>query len=270
MRDAERATAGDDGDLVHRVAAGEQLARRWCDRLVHGGVPALLLAHDHGAALGAHHHLVLRELEVDGRRASLFFRAATSAASFTRFSRSAPRSRASRGRWCLEIDVGSQRRPLGVHAEDALATTHVGTGHHDAPVETAGAEERRVEHVRAVRRGDDDDAFGGLEAVHLHEELVQRLLALVVTTAEPGAAVTTDGVDLVDEDDAGRVALALLEQIAHAAGADADEHLHEVRARDGEERHACLARDGLARAASCRFPASPSAARPWGSVRRGA
>src|SRR5207302_6151634 len=68
-------------------------------------------------------------------------------------------------------------------------------------------------------------------------------LALVVTAAEPGAAMATDRVDLVDEDDARRVLLALLEQIADSARADADEHLDEVRAADREERHAGLARD---------------------------
>ena len=121
---------------------------------------------------------------------------------------------------------------------------HVGARHDDAAVEAARAQERRVEHVGAVGGGDDDDAVVRLEAVHLDEELVQRLLALVVTAAEAGAAVATDGVDLVDEDDAGRVLLALLEQVADAAGADADEHLDEVRARDAEERHARFTGDG--------------------------
>ena len=101
-----------------------------------------------------------------------------------------------------------------------------------------------IEHVGAVGGRDDDDALVRLEAVHLDEQLVERLLALVVTAAEAGAAVATDGVDLVDEDDARRVLLALLEQVAHAARADADEHLDEVRAGDAEERHARLAGDG--------------------------
>src|SRR5437868_5789493 len=63
-------------------------------------------------------------------------------------------------------------------------------------------------------------------------------------SAPENPAVPPDGVDLVDEDDARRVLLALLEQVAHAARAHADEHLDEVRARDGEERHARLAGDG--------------------------
>src|SRR5581483_2111738 len=71
-----------------------------------------------------------------------------------------------------------------------------------------------------------------------------RLLALVVPAPEAGAAVTADGVDLVHEDDARRGLLRLLEQVAHTGGADADEHLDEVGARDREERHAGLAGDG--------------------------
>src|SRR6202043_2348092 len=99
-----------------------------------------------------------------------------------------------------------------------------------------------VEHVGPVGGGHDDDALVRLEAVHLDEELVQGLLALVVPAAEAGAAVTADGVNLVDEDDAGCVLLALFEQIAYPAGADADEHLDEVRSADREERHIRFAR----------------------------
>ncbi len=55
--------------------------------------------------------------------------------------------------------------------------------------------------------------------------------------------MATDRVDLVDEDDARRVLLALAEQIPDTACADTDEHLDEVRARDREERNSGLARD---------------------------
>ena len=95
-----------------------------------------------------------------------------------------------------------------------------------------------------VGGGDEDDAGLGVEAVHLDEQLVEGLLALVVAAAQAGAAVAADGVDLVHEDDGRGVRLGLLEQVAHAAGADADEHLDEVGAGDGEEGHARLAGDG--------------------------
>ena len=136
-----------------------------------------------------------------------------------------------------------ERLALRVHLQDLLAAAAVGAVDDDLPVEASGAKQRRVEDVGAVRRRDQDDVVLQLEPVHLDEELVQRLLALVVAAAEAGAAMAADRVDLVHEDDARRRLLRLLEQVAHARGADADEHLDEVGAGDREERHARLAGD---------------------------
>src|SRR5207253_10196688 len=55
-----------------------------------------------------------------------------------------------------------------------------------------------------------------------------------------------DGLYHVNKDDARRVALGLIEQVAYAAGADSDEHLDELGARNAEERHARFASDRAA------------------------
>ncbi len=128
--------------------------------------------------------------------------------------------------------------------QNLIATPNVGIVQHDLTVEAARAQQRGIEHIWSVGGRDDDDIGVGVEAVHLHQNLVQRLLAFVVATAEAGAALAAHGIDLVDEDDAGRVALGLIEQIAYPAGADADEHLDEFGATDGEERHAGFAGNG--------------------------
>ena len=129
--------------------------------------------------------------------------------------------------------------------EDLLTPPQVWQRHDDLAVEAARTQQRRIEHVGAVRRSDDDDALVALEAVHFDEQLVQGLLTLVMTTTEARATMATDGIDLVDEDDAGRVLLRLIEHVPDAGRADTDEHLDEVGARDREERNLRLARDGL-------------------------
>ena len=101
----------------------------------------------------------------------------------------------------VEADVVGERLALGVDVEDRLAALEVGLVDHDLAVEAARTQQRRVEDVGPVGGGDEDHAGAGVEAVHLHEQLVERLLALVVTPAEAGAAVAADGVDLVHEDD---------------------------------------------------------------------
>ena len=151
----------------------------------------------------------------------------------------------SAGRDTAEIDVRRERHAARVHPEDLLAASAVGWLHGDAAVEASGAKQRLVEHLRAVGRADDDHAGRRVEAVHLGQDLVQRLLALVVAAAEardPGGARTTDGVELVDEDDRRRRLLGLREEVAHPRGADADDRLDELRGGQGEEGHVRLPR----------------------------
>src|SRR5215471_5370677 len=65
-----------------------------------------------------------------------------------------------------------------------------------------------------------------------------------MSTAYAMAAVTTYRVDFVDENDARRGFLSLLEHVTHTRGAHADEHLHEIRAADGKKRHVSFTGDG--------------------------
>ena len=128
--------------------------------------------------------------------------------------------------------------------EGGKTARQVGPVHGDPPVEPAGPQQGLVQHLGPVGGGQDDDALGGVEAVHLRQQLVEGLLPLVVA-AEAGVAGLADGVDLVDEDDAGSHLGGLLEQVANPAGAHAHEHLHKSRAGDGEEGHVGLAGHSL-------------------------
>jgi hypothetical protein len=133
--------------------------------------------------------------------------------------------------------------PARVHFQDRLPPGAVRRLHEDAPVEAPGPEQSLVEHVRPIGRSDHDHARRRIEAVHLGQDLIQRLLALVVAAAEardPGRPRAPDRVELVDEDDRRRSLLRLGEQVAHARGSDPDDRLHELRRGDREEGCICL------------------------------
>ena len=143
-----------------------------------------------------------------------------------------------------------------MYAKNLFATAHIRTAHHHAPVKPTRPQQCGIEHVRTVGRRHQNDAFVRLKAVHLDQQLIQSLFALVVSAAQASAAMTSHRIDLVDEDNAGSVLLALLEKIAHAAGADANKHLHKIRTRNREERNIRLARNraGQQRLARSRRP----------------
>ena len=146
-----------------------------------------------------------------------------------------------------EVDVRPQRHAARVHLQDRLTSASVRRLHGDPAVEAARAKQGLVEHVRPVGRSDHDHARRRVEAVHLGEDLVQRLLALVVSAAEscdPGSSRPPDRVELVDEDDRRRSLLRLSEQIPHARGAHSDDRLDELGRGDREEGSVGLTRNG--------------------------
>ena len=83
----------------------------------------------------------------------------------------------------------SERLALRVHTQDRLAALEVGAVDHDLTVETSGTQQRGVENVGTVGRREEDHAGLDVEAVHLDEQLVERLLTFVVATAETRATM---------------------------------------------------------------------------------
>ena len=104
-----------------------------------------------------------------------------------------------------------------MHEEDLLTIVDVGKVYIDLTVEAACTQEGGVEDVGTVRSCQHDDTAIGAEAVHLGEELIQRILTLIVA---PEVVVATTGtthrIDFVDEDDTGGLLLGRLEEVTDA------------------------------------------------------
>ena len=243
-RVAERTPTRDHRDLVNLVGVGQHVRDHGVPALVIGDQLALLLVHDPRLALGSRHDPVDRLFDLllrDGAQVPPGRQQRTLVDDVRKIGAGEPGRAARQHR---EVDRCVERLAARMHAKDRLAPLEVGAVDHDLPVEPAGTQQGRVEDVGAVRGGHEDHGGTLIEPVHLDQQLVQGLFALVVAAAQPGAALPANRVDLVDEHDGGCAGLRLLEQVSDARGADTDEHLHEVRAADREERHARLAGDG--------------------------
>ena len=118
----------------------------------------------------------------------------------------------------------------GMDPQDFLPGLALGPLQDHLAVEATGPHQGRIQHVGPVGGGDDHYRLVRLEAVHLHQDLVQRLLALVVAAPQAGAALAAHGVDLVDEDNGRGLTLGVLEQVAHPRGPHPHEHFHELGA----------------------------------------
>src|SRR5207237_5716247 len=110
---------------------------------------------------------------------------------------------------------------------------------------SAGSQQSGIEHIGPIRRGDDNDSFLSIESVHLHEERIERLLTLVITTAKSVPATAAHGVNFINKDQTGCILTRLFKHIADATRADAHEHFNKIGAADAEKRGIRLPGDGF-------------------------
>ena len=147
----------------------------------------------------------------------------------------------------LEVDViGECLRP-GVDLEDLEAVVLVGQLQAHRTVEPAGPQQSRIEHVGPVGRTDHDHALRGLKpSISASSWFRAWFCSSEEEAAAPAAAdpAAPDRIELVDEDDCGRVLTGLLEQIPDTGRPDSDVELDEVRAGDRVELRARLSRQG--------------------------
>lgn len=84
----------------------------------------------------------------------------------------------------------------------------------------------RVERIREVRGSYDDDTFVLQETIHLDQELIERLLHVMLIAT---GTLATYRVQFIDEDD-GRLLLARRsEQVPDTLRSDTDEHFIKLR-----------------------------------------
>ena len=236
-RDAEGAPARNDRHLAHRVGSRLEHAEQCMAGLVVCRAPALFLRDD-DIARRTQLHLLQRVEQVALTDLDLHAAGGEQRRLVHEIGQVGARHPGRGGRDPLEIGLGGERHRAGVDLQDLHAPLVVRRVHDDLAIEAAGAEERRIQHVRPVGRREHDHALVSREPVHLGEDLIQGLLALVVPAHGAGAAARPpDGIDLVDEDDGRRDLARLREQLAHAARADADDHLDELGRARAEERH---------------------------------
>ena len=140
----------------------------------------------------------------------------------------------------VDIEVGGWLDLAHVHLENRGAARLLRSVQRHLSVEASRTCQGRVQDLGAVGGRQQDNADARVKAVEFSQELVQRLLLLVVAAETTSGARAPKAVQLIDEDDARLCLACLLEEVANTGCTDADEHLDELGARDRKERHACL------------------------------
>ena len=239
---AERAdAAGNDRYFLHGIDARQARCNQRMAHLVISDPPPLFLAEHPALLLDAGHDPLDRDREIVERHLVGLAPGRGDRGLVDQIGDIGAGEAGGEARDLVEIDIAADPDLADVHLEDGDTAALVGTIHQHLAVEPPCPQQRGIEDFGPVGGREQNDAGRGIEAVKFGEQLVERLLLLVVAAECAGRAAAPERIELVDEDDAGRGLARLLEEIAHARGADADEHLDEFGAGDGKERDAGFA-----------------------------
>ena len=113
-----------------------------------------------------------------------------------------------------------------MHPQNRLSAGNIRQFEWNAPVKTPWPQQRFVKNFRFVRCRQDHHAFFRGKTVHFIQQLVERLVPLIISGDSRQVTALADRIDFINEDDAGGFCLGLIEQISHPGCSDTDKHLH--------------------------------------------
>mmetsp|Transcript_16893 Transcript_16893/g.29072 ORF Transcript_16893/g.29072 Transcript_16893/m.29072 type:complete len:407 (+) Transcript_16893:208-1428(+) len=166
----------------------------------------------------------------------------------------------------LKINIGLKGLSTSVNAKDTSTSPEVGKVHSDLPVETSRTKECLIKNVNPVGGCNGDNSRVSIESIHLYQNLVNSLFPLIVSTSESSTTLTSDSIDLINEDNAGSVLLRLREDVTDTRRSNTNEHLNELRSRDGDEGHSSLTSNSLGKKGLTSTGRSIKDNSPWNSA----
>ena len=154
---AQGLTAADDRDLMNRIGMLQDVAHQSVAALMVGNRGAFGLGHHATLALRSSNHALHRLLDLVHRDHGTM----TASGQQRRLVEQVRQIGTSKANGhlgeLLKLDVLVHRLVLGMHTQDLLAALHVRTVDRNLAVKTAGTQQRRIQNVGAVGRGDQDD-----------------------------------------------------------------------------------------------------------------
>ena len=132
-----------------------------------------------------------------------------------------------------------------MNSENACASLEIGKINSDLSIETSRTKKCLIKNISTICSCNSDNSGVSIETVHLYKKLVNGLLTLVISSSKSCATLTSNCINLVNENNTGGVLLSLGENITYTRSSNSDKHLYELGSRDGDEGNSSFSSNSL-------------------------
>ena len=127
----------------------------------------------------------------------------------------------------LKVNPIRQLDLLAVYLQNGFAPLQIGELYRNTPVKAPRTGQCRVQAVRLVGGRENDNAIVSFKSVHLGQQLVQSLFALIVASVL-ATTLFPDRIDFIDKHNTRSLFLGLFKQVTYLRSTHTDKHLHEL------------------------------------------
>ena len=208
--------SGNDRDFLHRLGIFLQSTDQCMTNLMVRNDPSFLLAHDPIFLFLTYKHLLYRFKQI-----LLIY---IFSAMLHRIDRclidhiGKIRTNSSACCQCDRVQIHTviQMDILGMYLQDRYSSLQIRLIYNDTSVKSSGTQQCLIQNLRSVGCTKHQDSFGGIKAIHFRKELVQCLFSFFVATAIFAVTASSDGIYLIDENNAGGILGCFLKQISYS------------------------------------------------------
>mmetsp|Transcript_26590 Transcript_26590/g.48252 ORF Transcript_26590/g.48252 Transcript_26590/m.48252 type:complete len:366 (-) Transcript_26590:152-1249(-) len=132
-----------------------------------------------------------------------------------------------------------------MYGQNTGPSLKVGQVYSNFTVKTSGTKKGCIKNIHAIGGCNSDDSRVSIETVHLHQNLIDGLFSLIITSSKTCTTLPSDGINLINENNAGRILLRLRKDITNTRGTHTHKHLHKFRTRNRDKWHTGLSGHSL-------------------------
>ena len=140
----------------------------------------------------------------------------------------------------IQINLHRNRLPPRMHLQNTPPTTPIRTINHNLTIKPTRPQQRRIQNIRTIRSRNQNNIILQLKPIHLHQQLIQRLLTLIMPPTQTSPTMPPNRINLIHKHNTRRRLLRLLKQIPNTRRTHTHKHLHKIRTRNRKKRNPSL------------------------------
>ena len=129
---------------------------------------------------------------------------------------------------CPKPHIGCKWFILSMNLKNGFSAFNIGGINLNTSIKTTRAQKCWVQNVRTISCSNKNNCVTLCKTIHFYQQLIKRLFALIMTTANSSSTLTANRIYFVDKNNGRSCMFCLLKEVANTRSAYANKHFNKI------------------------------------------